>query len=313
MTPRSSLPLWAALLGSAVAGVLTAIQSRVNGGLSLALGNGYLTAAVSFGSGLLILSLVMLASRSGRAGLGLVREELRRRHLPWWALAGGACGAFFVLGQGTTAPLLGLALFTVGVVAGQVLGGLLIDRLGIGPSGRIVPTTPRLVGTVLAIVAVILSVVVDLGSTGLTVLFVIVPFIAGALVSWQSAVNGLLRSAAHSAITATFLSFVVGTSVLVVVAGVSVAVQGWPETWPSNPLFYSGGFLGVIFIALLATLVRRAGVLLLSMSNVAGQLVAALALEASVPLAAGVTPWMLAGTVLALIAVGIAAVSGRSR
>ena len=312
MTQRSSLPVWAALLGSGVAGALTAMQSRVNGGLSQALGNGYLTAVVSFGSGLIILAVVLLFSRSGRSGIRQVGAELRSGHLPWWALTGGACGAYFVLGQGLAAPIIGLALFTVGVVAGQVIGGLVIDRLGIGPSGRIDPSLQRLIGTALAVLAVAVSVVADLSGAGASTVLIVVPIVAGALVAWQSAVNGLLRSAARSALSATFISFVVGTLILAVAAAVSLGLRGWPAMWPSNPLLYLGGALGAGFIAISAVLVRTAGVLLLSMSNVAGQLVAAVALEIGLPLASGVTIWMLAGAAVALLAVLIAALPSRS-
>ncbi|MBN9613083.1 MAG: DMT family transporter, partial [Actinobacteria bacterium] len=297
---------------SGFAGALTATQSRVNGGLSQTLGNGYLTAAVSFGSGLLILCVIMLFSRSGREGVRLVGAELRSGRFPWWALSGGACGAFFVLGQGLAAPVIGLALFTVGVVAGQVLGGLVIDRIGVGPSGRIDPTVQRMVGAGLAVAAVVVSVVADLSGASSGTVLVVVPVVAGLLVAWQSAVNGLLRAAAHSALSATFLSFVIGTTILVVVAAVSVGMRGWPVHWPTQPWFYVGGALGAVFIAIAAVLVRTAGVLLLSMSNVAGQLIAAVSFEAGLPLAGGVTPWMLVGAAVALLAVLIAALPARA-
>lgn len=313
VTRKPSIPVWAALLGSGFAGALTALQSRVNGGLSRALGDGYLTAAVSFGSGLVILCAILLFAPGGRAGIRRAGVELRSGHLPWWALTGGACGAFFVLGQGLAAPAIGLALFTVGVVAGQVVGGLVMDRIGIGPSGRIDPTVQRTLGAGLAVAAVAVSVVADLsGASGSTAL-VLIPLVAGVLLSWQAAVNGLLRSAARSALSATFLSFVVGTMILVPIAGVSVGVRGWPESWPGEPWFYIGGALGAVFIAISAILVRTAGVLLLSMSNVAGQLVAAVGLEAGLPLASGVTPWMLAGAMVALVAVVVAALPARVR
>lgn len=314
MTQRHSIPVWAALLGSGVAGSFVALQSRVNGGLSQALGDAYVTAAVSFGSGLLILVVVLLLSRRGRTGFGRVRAEIRSRHLPWWALTGGACGAFFVLGQGIAASVIGVALFTVGVVAGQVVSGLILDRIGLGPGGRVEPTIQRLVGTVLAIVAVALSVLADFdGADGRSarLWLIVVPVVAGLLVSWQSAVNGLVRAAAQSAITSTFINFVVGTSILVVAAAISVALNGWPPAWPDDPLLYIGGAIGAVFIGIAVLLVRTAGVLLLSMSNVAGQLVAAVAFETWLPLANGVTGWLLAGAAVALLAVTIAAVPGR--
>lgn len=310
-TSRSSIPLWVALFGSGLAGALVGVQSRINGGLGQQLDNGYLAATVSFGGGLVVLSVAMLLFRRSRSGLAAVRTEIRERRLPVWVLFGGACGAFFVLGQGLVAPLTGLALFTVGVVAGQVLGGLFMDRIGLGPGGRLDPSVQRIVGTVLAIVAVVFSVWADVGG-GRAAWLVVLPVVAGAGMAWQSAVNGLVRSASRSAITATFVNFLTGTILLAICAIVSVLVNGWPETWPTMPWFYLGGGVGVIFIAVASVLVRTAGVLLLSMSNVAGQLIAAVAIEAGLPLANGVTVGLALGAGIALVAVVIAALPGRS-
>lgn len=308
--PHSKFPVWAALIGSGLAGVLVAVQSRINGGLSQELGNGYVTAAVSFGSGLIVMCIAVLATRRGRTGLYRLRAEVRSRALPVWTLFGGAGGAFFVLAQGLVTPIMGLALFTVGIVAGQVLGGLILDRAGLGPGGRIDPTPMRVVGTVLAIVAVALSV----GFGGVQGAWLIVfPVIIGVGVSAQSMVNGLVRAAAKSAVTSTFVNFVVGTAILVVMAAVSVALEGWPTQWPSAPYFYIGGVIGTLFIAVAAMLVRTAGVLLLSMSNVAGQLLASVAFEAGAPLGGGLTQGMIAGSAVALLAVVIAALPGRRR
>lgn len=308
--PNSSIPVWAALIGSGLAGVLVAVQSRINGGLSQELGNGYVTAAVSFGSGLIVMCIAVLVTRRGRTGLVRLRSEVRSRSLPVWTLFGGAGGAFFVLAQGLVTPIMGLALFTVGIVAGQVLGGLLLDRAGLGPGGRIDPTPMRVFGTVLAIVAVALSV----GFGGVHGAWLMVfPVIIGVGVSAQSMVNGLVRAAAQSAVTSTFVNFVVGTAILVVMAAISVTVDGWPTAWPTAPYLYIGGVIGTLFIAVAAMLVRTAGVLLLSMSNVAGQLIASVAFEAGAPLAGGLTQGMIAGSAVALLAVAIAALPSRRR
>jgi transporter family-2 protein len=300
----------AALIGSALAGMLIALQSRINGGLGRELGNGYVAAALSFSAGLLVMCLAVLMSRQGRIGLTTLRTELTDHRLPAWALFGGAAGAFFVLGQGLVAPLTGLALFTVGVVAGQVVAGLILDSLGLGPGGRIKPTAFRLAGTVFVAVAVVVSVSADVQALR-AMWLVVFPILAGAGLAWQSMVNGLLRASAQSVIAATFVSFLVGTAVLVVAALISVAVSGWPAEWPSSPLYYIGGFVGTVFIAIAAMLVRTLGVLLLSMSNVVGQLVAAVVFEAVFPLRGGLTPGMLAGSAIALLAVVIAALPSR--
>lgn len=119
------IPVWIALVGSALAGGLVSTQGRINGGLSNALGNGYVAAAVSFGSGFLILCVVMLISRRGRRGLKRVGDEARSGRFPIWAFIGGTGGALFVLSQGLIATITGLAMFTVSIVAGQVLGSTL--------------------------------------------------------------------------------------------------------------------------------------------------------------------------------------------
>lgn len=304
--------MWLALGGSGASGMLVALQSRINGGLSGELGSGYVAAVVSFGSGLVILAVVLLCSPKARGGLRRLTSEIRAGRYPLWGLLGGACGAFFVLSQGLVAGILGVALFTVGVVAGQVLGGLVMDRIGLGPGGRIDPTAARLTGTALVIVAVITSVISDLGH-GSQVWLVTLPLIAGFGVSWQSAVNGLVRSAAQSAIAATFVNFVVGTAVLLVAALVSIGIAGAPMRWPSEPWLYVGGACGVVFIALNTVLVRIAGVLLLSMSGVAGQLVASVLLELGLPLGAGVNAGLLIAVALALVAVVVAALPARRR
>lgn len=313
MAHRPTLPIWVALFASGLAGALIAVQSRLNGGLGKALGDAYLAALISFGTGTLLLVVALLVSPVGRRGLGRVRDDLGSGRLPWWSLTGGACGAVFVFGQGAAAPVVGVALFTVGVVAGQVLGGLVVDRIGVGPGGRMDPSRQRLTGGVLAVLAVGVSVAANLSGATSGLALVVIPFVAGLLMSWQTAVNGLLRVSAHSALTATFISFAVGTVFLMIAAGVSTAVRGWPEQWPSDPWLYAGGALGIVFVALSAALVRTAGVLLLGMSSVAGQLVSAVAIEAGLPLAGGVTPWMLAGATIALIAVGIAALPSRAK
>lgn len=303
------LQLAAALVGSGLAGLLVALQARMNGGLAQELGNGYVVAAISFIVGLVAISIVLGLSRRGRQGMARMRREVSAGRLPAWALLGGVGGAAFVLTQGLIAPLTGLALFTVGIVAGQVLGGLVMDRIGLGPGGRMRATPTRLAGTALAIVAVVVSVV---GSfSGGIIMLVLVPMIIGAGIAAQSMVNGLVRAAAESAVTATFMNFIVGALLLSVVAAVSVLMNGWPTNWPSELWKYVGGLVGVVFIAVASMLVRRAGVLLLSMSNVAGQLVAAMLFELGFPLAGGLTPALVVGTSIALVAVIVAALPSK--
>src|SRR4051794_18955973 len=114
-----------------LSGALVALQSRINGNLAAELHDGIAAAVISFGTGLLILVVLIFGRRTGRQGLARVREALRRRTLRPWQCLGGACGAYFVVTQGLTVGALGVAFFTVAAVAGQSGSGLVVDRLGV--------------------------------------------------------------------------------------------------------------------------------------------------------------------------------------
>ena len=66
------MPMWLAIVFALVCGALTALQSRINGQLAHAIDDPYTAAAISFGSGLAILLVVLAAWRPGRRGLGRV-------------------------------------------------------------------------------------------------------------------------------------------------------------------------------------------------------------------------------------------------
>ncbi|MWB97725.1 DMT family transporter [Agromyces seonyuensis] len=299
-----------ALGGAALCGALMALQSRLNGQLGAELEDGYTAALVSFGSGLVVMSVLLASSPRGRQGVGRVLEAVRTGGLRRWMLVGGAAGAVFVLSQGLVATLLGVALFTVAYVAGQTVSGLVVDLVGLGPSGRHAVTVPRVAGAALTVVAVAVAVSGGIDA-GVAWWALLLPLGSGLLSSWQAAVNGRVRVAAGSAITATFNNFLVGTAVLAVAALVHVLAAGPPSEWPDEPWLYLGGAVGCIFIAGATILVRATGVLLFTLANVAGQLVAAIVLDAVLPGAhPSVGPATIAGTALALVAVAVGGLDG---
>ena len=77
-------------------------------------------------------------------------RAVRDGRLHWWQLLGGIAGASFVASQALTTPLIGVAPFMVAFVAGQTVGGLGVDALGLGPAGRQRATLARIAGTGLA-------------------------------------------------------------------------------------------------------------------------------------------------------------------
>nr|WP_041799173.1 DMT family transporter [Micromonospora aurantiaca] len=289
-------------------GVMVAVQSRINGELGVRLADGIAAAVVSFGVGLLILLVLVPATPGGRRGLAALRGALRSGALRPWQCLGGVCGAFLVATQGLTIGALGVAVFTVAVVAGQSGSSLLVDRAGIGPAGRQPVTPNRLIGAVLTVLAVLLAVGDRLGDPHALAL-ALLPLAAGVGIAWQQAVNGRVRAAAGSAMTATLVNFTVGTVALLVTFAVDLAVRGRPAgAFPDEPWLYLGGPLGIVFIALAAALVRFTGVLLLGLATIAGQIVGAVLLDLLLPTAAS-HPGLdtLLGAALTLVAVLVAA------
>ena len=303
-----------------------AVQSRVNGSLADQVHSGFGAAVISFGSGLVVLLVVVLFSGPARSALRRVVDRLRDGGLRWWECLGGACGGFYVAAQGLTVGVLGVAVFTVAIVAGQSLSSLVIDRLGLAPGGVRLVTVGRAVGPALTVVAVVVAMSGQSAPSRVLGLAVL-PFVAGILQAWQQAVNGRVRAAtaapdargagagvAASVTAATFLNFLVGTLALVVAFGIAVAVQGWPDgRLPPDPWLYTGGLIGMSFIAIQAAVVHRIGVLLLGLGVIAGQVVGALVLDVVAP--DGATPGLatFVGAGLTLVAVAVPAVEGMLR
>jgi transporter family-2 protein len=301
----------AAVVAALAVGVGIATQTRINAELGARLGDGYTAALISFGSGLVLVLIVSLALPGGRRGLATLAFAFRRGRIRWWYALGGAAGAMFVLGQGLLGAVLGVALFTIGIVAGQTTSSLLIDRRGLGTLAARQITPQRLIGAVLAVAAVVVAGLGEL-QTSVPVLLVVVPVAIGLLIGAQPALNGQLRVTSGSAAAATTVNFVVGTAILLVVALVHAGVAGWPTALPSSPWLYLGGLIGAAFIAAQTVIVRILGVLLMGLAVLAGQLAAAVLFDLLLP-----TPGRelaivtVVGAAVTLVAVGVAAIPSR--
>lgn len=306
------MPAPVALGGAVSIGAMTAIQARINGVLGVRLDDGIVAGLVSFGVGLVVLIIVTLALPLARRGAGRLWQGVRSRTIPAWMLLGGACGALTVSTQGLTAGILGVSLFTVGVVAGQTVHGLLLDRIGFGPAGVVAVTPGRLLGGLFALSAVGISLSGDaLVSTPLWLF--LLPFFAGVGIAWQAATNGRLAQRVQSPMTATLMSFITGTSLLCVAAGVSIAVRGMPDALPAEPWLYLGGLLGFVYILIGAVIVAHTGVLLLGLGSVLGQLVTSVVIDLLWPAASGPELWQLAAMTVVAVASVVVAVPWKRR
>lgn len=312
MTPDRRLPAPVALGGAVAIGVMTAVQARINGVLGVRVDNGIVAGLISFSVGLAALILVIVCIPSARRAVGRLRDGIRHRTIPFWMLLGGACGALTVSTQGVTAGVLGVSLFTVGVVAGQTLHGLVLDRIGFGPAGVVAVTPGRVLGGALALAAVGISLSGDVLATA-PLWMLLLPFAAGVGIAWQAATNGRLAQRVQSPLIATFMSFVAGTVALLLAAAVSVAIRGLPAAPPAEPWLYLGGFLGFAYILLGAFIVAHTGVLLMGLGSVLGQLAASVVIDLIWPAAAGPALWQIVGMVVVAVGSVVVALPRRRR
>lgn len=269
-------------------GSLVALQARVNGALAIATGHSTEAAFVSFASGLALLTVLVWLRKSVRDGLRKIRVAIADGTLRWWQLLGGLLGGAFVAVQSAVVPLIGVAFFSVAVVAGQVTNSLVVDRWGLGPSGHRPISLPRVTAAVLALIAVVLATAGSPSVTGTTfIAAVVAAFAAGLGIAIQQALNGRVGATSGSAWAATWMNFVLGTMLLGGLIGVLWAVFGKsPGALPSGPWWlYIGGLLGVAFIAAAAWVVQGLGVLYFALFSITGQLVGALILDVAFPLA----------------------------
>ena len=294
MTHTPRLPLIAGLPLAVAAGLFIPLQGRINGALGVALGDGIGAAVVSFSTGLVLMAGISLALPKGRASVARILPAVRERQFPPYYVLAGCIGALFVFAQSFTVALLGVALFTVAAVTGQTLSGLLVDRMGIGPAGKRPITGIRVLGSVLTVAAVAWAVSprFSAGESGLQLLLpLLLPVLAGFLMSFQQAMNGTATVHYGSPIAATLVNFIAGAALLWVAWLIKLAVAGAGNPLPAQWWYYLGGPLGCIFIGVGALLVRSLGVLVTGLGMIAGQLLGSLGLDLMFPVP---------GTVIAL-------------
>ncbi|GAA1575001.1 DMT family transporter [Leucobacter aridicollis] len=301
MNRRQQVEYVTALVGAVLAGTSLALQTAVNGGLSEALGNPVLAAFLSFTVGLLIVSLVALLNGQWRERLIPLLRIARSRTVPWWCWSGGIAGAYFVFAQSASGGTLGVALFTIGVVGGQSIGGLLLDRIGVGPAGGVPVTGLRVAGAATTVCAVGISAISTDTPRPLTWVLLL-PVLAGVGVSWQATANGALANTARSVLAAAIVNFAFGWMILAFAAAVSLALGGWPGAWPGGLAYYVGGVFGVVFIAACAALLRVLGALVLGVATVVGQMVASVVIDSVLTEAPTPSMFAIGGVFIAALA-----------
>jgi transporter family-2 protein len=131
-----------AVLLTAAAGALVALQAPINSRLGKSLGT-LPAAAVSFAVGLVALVVLVLVTGQDLGRLG------RLGSVPWWALVGGLLGAAYVASVLVTVRTLGAGGVTAATIAGQLTMAVVIDQLGLAGVTRHPVSAARLAGVAL--------------------------------------------------------------------------------------------------------------------------------------------------------------------
>jgi transporter family-2 protein len=266
---------------AALSGAMIAIQARANGELSQRLNNGLQAALISFGSGLIILFAITLFNAKIKEGIKNLRQSVASKEIARWKLFAGALGGSFVAIQSQIVPLIGVAIFSVASIAGQTAMSLIVDRIGLTGGGKKLISPRRVLAAFLTVVAVFVSVLDRIDAKNLSMFAVIFGVIGGAIVGVQRALNGQINEHSQQSFTTSLVNFTTGTAFLLVLIIVGLIMDGNElSALPSGPWWiYTGGIIGVIYIAFTSTIVQHLGVLTFTLFSVGGQLIASLVID----------------------------------
>ncbi|MEX5402287.1 DMT family transporter, partial [Proteus mirabilis] len=212
-TKNLSTPLL--MVATVLAGMLSPMQSAVNGQLGHVLKDGNASAVISFASGLVVMFFIIMSKKQYRQQFASIPTLIKTRKIPLWNWFAGLCGAMVVFSEGASASALGIATFQTALISALLLSGLLCDRFGIGVDEKKYFTPYRVLGAVLAVVATLFVVSPQWHSTSFIYL-AILPFLAGLLAGWQPAGNSKVAEATGSMMVSITWNFIVGFTVLTI-------------------------------------------------------------------------------------------------
>lgn len=120
-----------------IAGMLSTVQTAVNGHLGIILASPVKAAVISFIIGIALLAVICVIILLQRKAVPALRIEPRRReNYPWWIWLGGILGGLFVLTNAYLSNIIGTGMTIIAILIGSTSGGLIIDCFGLLGSER---------------------------------------------------------------------------------------------------------------------------------------------------------------------------------
>ena len=278
-----------------VVGLLVAAQVLLNSRLSAHFGLGIFATAVSFASGLAILT-VLCAAEARAERLPFLRwRAAPRPHL----LLPGVLGVAFVTAGNAISPLAGSSLFWVCVVVGQLTMSAALDATGFSLAGRIIPLSAAKAALLaLAAAGAAMAVADGLGAAvapaGTLVGCALAAVLVGCVMPLQAALNRHAAALLPSRLAATWWSFAFGTALALLVLACYLGADpahaaAFPALFASSVgVQYLGGAIGVVYVASTIFLTGAIGSSLYFVALVCGQLAGSCILDAAGPFGAPV-------------------------
>ena len=297
---------------AALSGAMIALQARANGELSHRLGNSLEAALVSFGSGLIIIAFIAIFHAGIKEGISRIHIAVREGRFNKWKLLAGSLGGAFVALQTQIVPLVGVAIYSVASIAGQTATSLWVDRMGLTAGGPKPISRRRVSAAVVTVLAVLISVFDRIDAHDLSLLAVLGAGLAGGFVGIQRALNGQINEYSGQSFTTSLFNFITGTSFLVIVLAIAVLTNREKlVALPTGPWWiYTGGVIGVIYIAFTSTIVQHLGVLTFTLFSVGGQLLGSLLIDIYSPThGVHVSAYLVSGIVMTYLGVIVGGVN----
>ena len=230
---------------------------------------------------MIFIAIVTVFNPKIRFGLKRLKTANVNREIPRWRLFAGMLGGSFVAVQSHVVPIIGVALFSVASIAGQTATSLIVDRIGLTGGGPKPVSPRRITAALITVFAVLVSVLDKLEGVNFSILSVLLALFGGAFVGIQRALNGQINEFTKQSYATSLLNFVMGTIFLIFFLIFLMIFKGEHlVALPKGPWWiYTGGVIGVIYIASTSLIVQHLGVLTFTLFSVGGQLVASLFID----------------------------------
>ena len=139
---------------SLATGAIFTVQSAINGRLRTVTANPVFASLASFGTG--VLTLILLIPIFHILGIYQIPALQQILNLKLWMLSGGVIGTALVVGSIIIPKRIGFASYFSMLVAGQLVGSVLCDAVGLFGAEVHMPGPARILGVILLLAGALL-------------------------------------------------------------------------------------------------------------------------------------------------------------